>query len=684
MIQISQNARRFTSHIGGEEAAASKAGCPIATITGAVGSLSQIAMGIPGLSSIAGVVNTVAGIGNSIASAMGWSKPTSSQIITQVRPILGRDMISSDGPDAATQLGLFRDNSLDCSSTVFGTDIDEMSIDYIVRKPQRIGAFNFSTTSAENSLLATFPLNPIDLTTDYMSTTAITTNLGYISSMFAYWKGGINLTFKFAKTSFHSGRIIFLWYNNNGAPPSVYVPDLAKHYAVQLDLKEKFELLVKAPYIQANIWLATNSTGQFKATNGTIAVYVINQLKASGLASNTIECLVEAHAATDFEVCMPVTPQLGVFYARPPTAIPPFECGPVVYLGFNPEDTRVSMTTPWDDNTVSGIALYSFNSSIAPLGSYAIINDNKYYFSTVGTGYIIYRWRAIDVMTFEMDFTIYDPAQSPPSRYTFSETFIYTQAPDASIIGVCYPVFSRKHEKFTSHVGVDDSYKGIDGINITSMPEIQTSGLNALTVGETVKSLRALCKRYLYDFAWSTYVDEDSRLYLVINPHNYQATSTTGATNYLNYLFPAFRFNKGSRRFKLAITSKNHEVARAIYPYYYVPNFGVDVPPRDLSAGCMPVSFYDPDVEGICEFSVPYYNRNSITINGDVTDESLLSPVPSRVFFDLGITDPETLDIRLWSNIGEDFSLGGYLSAPTLTLAVANPARDKTKLNLKL
>jgi len=125
-------------------------------------------------------------------------------------------------------------------------------------------------------------------------------------------------------------------------------------------------------------------------------------------------------------------------------------------------------------------------------------------------------------------------------------------------------------------------------------------------------------------------------------------------------------FFKGEMRFKVIVQNETtREVLNTSLSVFMLNNYNESTFP---SVGHLNYSrlMFQQNLEGIVEFTVPYYNRNHSSIIGDVRDLSLLSPIGSRIM--IACTEPPANPIRvtIYRSFGENATFGYLLSAPTL------------------
>jgi len=217
---------------------------------------------------------------------------------------------------------------------------------------------------------------------------------------------------------------------------------------------------------------------------------------------------------------------------------------------------------------------------------------------------------------------------------------------------------------------------------LTTAPEKDITGVlvdagepHEDTVGENIMSLRSLLKRYTY-YTWTTTIPvpagigENFTSMCLFDPFGFVGDINHGGdssgTDYISYVAPLYRFFKGEMRFKVIVQNETtREVLNTSLSVFMLNNYNESTFP---SVGHLNYSrlMFQQNLEGIVEFTVPYYNRNHSSIIGDVRDLSLLSPIGSRIM--IACTEPPANPIRvtIYRSFGENATFGYLLSAPTL------------------
>jgi len=278
---------------------------PISGALNRVSLASRILGEIPLLTSITGPVSWATAIMSRAATAFGFSKPRSAGAITK-QHINGLSYINnSDGQTTAHSMGLLADNHVTRLPGFAGTDNDEMSMSYMLSIPTWFRTVSWGPGFVSASPLFSIPLNLVTFE-QYLGASSTynfyaPTPVAFLRRYFAYWRGGLCFKFKFVKTEFHTGRLMFVFNPTNIVNPSF--SDTEFMYKEIVDIRESNEFTVTVPYAQVVPYLDTIG-GQ----NGFLRCYVLNPLVAPETVPPDINILMEMHAAEDFEFAFPCPP----------------------------------------------------------------------------------------------------------------------------------------------------------------------------------------------------------------------------------------------------------------------------------------------------------------------------------------------------------------------------------------
>jgi hypothetical protein len=294
-------------------------------ISGALTKVAKVASvfnGVPLLNSISKPVEWAARLGSGIASTFGWSKPNTDSV---TQPFINRPFRTfgnAEGNTCAETMSIIANPMIGVMPGFAGTDIDEMSFNYLKSIPAYTHTFAWTTSSsASDSSLYQKKIGMAGLIVETTSVTGLNTNIFrtgapfvVLSELFNCFRGGIVVTFKFVKTEYHSGRLSVTFTPSHSPTTAVPNNDEAT-YALReiIDIRETTEISFVLPYLLAQTYTSTDI-----GTMGTLDVRVLNELRAPAAAATTISVNVYYHAATDFELqcstnyeLVPVTPQSG-------------------------------------------------------------------------------------------------------------------------------------------------------------------------------------------------------------------------------------------------------------------------------------------------------------------------------------------------------------------------------------
>lgn len=279
------------------------------------------------------IASTTAGV----AKLFGYSNVP---VLEEAKPM----RVSQFANFASTELGfplnkltLDAKNELSVDPTVLGMpNEDEMSISHIVQKESFYYSFSWSTADVVDTTLAYQNITPMCV--DTLSTTGQTayvyTPMAYVAGLFNAWRGDIRLTFRFASTQYHKGRLRITYDPQGDATNNVLSVNDGNSgaYTVFADISDSTEVSMVIPFQQALPYLTTSATslpGKCYATsgfvfnmdaalhNGAIAVKVATVLSAP-VASSVVPVLVFVQGCENLEFQNParIDPRLSPFVVQ--------------------------------------------------------------------------------------------------------------------------------------------------------------------------------------------------------------------------------------------------------------------------------------------------------------------------------------------------------------------------------
>ncbi len=294
---------------------------PISGFLTRVSTASSILGEIPLISSFAAPASWVTSVLARSAQALGFSKPTIECTTDRKTLQIFPGMNTYNQADSSQKLSFACDNKLQELPGFAGTDVDEMSIQYLVQIPSYIRTVNWPDTATEGTTLLTLMANPcyrwLPESLEEPYTMAIPGNLasavcppvGYIANLFRRWRGSINFTLKFVKTEFHSGRLMFVFFPGQVSPADCTYAAAEYCYKQIIDIRDATEFTVNVPYVSLQPWTDIDTLGTTSSAtySGIIKVFVINSLRAPPTVSTSTKILVEVSGGSDTQFQWPNT-----------------------------------------------------------------------------------------------------------------------------------------------------------------------------------------------------------------------------------------------------------------------------------------------------------------------------------------------------------------------------------------
>lgn len=278
---------------------------------------------IPLLSSYAGPTAWALRVGGKVASAFGFSKPMVVEPLKRVMHSYNTQQTHCNGADNCLSLSVFSDNTVCALPGFAGSNIDEMSLAFVLKQ---YGVINYFTLASQpndtlvyaacvcpnawvySSTLKHSP--PVNVTSSTTPKAYYTTPIGYVGQCFRKWRGGVKYRLICNKTKFHSGRLLVGFipaYGGNGynSVTGYTVPTALsqQHYTCSIwDLREGNEFEFECP------WESPLKYRENWDPAGVMFVRVIDPLTFPASVGSSIMFRVEVCGAPDFEYAVPCTP----------------------------------------------------------------------------------------------------------------------------------------------------------------------------------------------------------------------------------------------------------------------------------------------------------------------------------------------------------------------------------------
>lgn len=278
-------------------------GTPVASFLAgsarAVGSLS----GIPTIAAYAGPTAWALNLASGVAAAFGWSKPNSKASVARVTNNPTAVLANCNGEDPSHMLSLDADAKLRTITDVAPSGQDEMSINFIKRQWSYLSVFTYSTGSSLTDPIYELSFVPQNLGLFISPTLNFITPVAYLARMFAFYRGGVEVKIKFAKTALHRGKLQ-VSYVPGPVPATNTLSQAAYLHRTVIDLAEGGEICIAFPYMLPVDYMETS------IPFGRMYVHAVTGLNCPETVSPNVQCSVYVRAMDDMHFVQPMTSNL--------------------------------------------------------------------------------------------------------------------------------------------------------------------------------------------------------------------------------------------------------------------------------------------------------------------------------------------------------------------------------------
>jgi hypothetical protein len=263
---------------------------------------------LPIIGSFASQLSWVSDILSNAASVFGWSAPINLDSTRRVRFNEFAYATNVNKVDNSMPLSTDANNQVCVLPGLAPTEIDEMNISAFASKMSYQDTFTWSTSQAENAILASYDagIYPGGIQSNvYGSISTVVaysyTPAQYLATLFSGYRGSVLMRFKFVKTEFHSGRlsIEFNPYARGITPGAIDDSVAPFVYRDIVDVRTMNEYSFEVPYISETPYLDTE-TG-LRSAFGRIEVRVIDPLVGPATVASTISIIMEMALGKDAE-----------------------------------------------------------------------------------------------------------------------------------------------------------------------------------------------------------------------------------------------------------------------------------------------------------------------------------------------------------------------------------------------
>nr|QYV43045.1 MAG: polyprotein [Picornavirales sp.] len=298
----------------------------ISTPAATISTAARLLSGIPVISGVASTISVISSGISTIAQAMGLSKPRNLQSTSYMIPNIFPNVGYADAQDNGAVLGLDPRNHVVIQPSLFGSNKDELNINYLIRKYTLISQSHWSITHTPGTTLFQIPVHPFmgrkTLKDTYQCIEM--SHMGYIGTCFTYWRGSIKVKFLIHSTESHSGSLI-LGFIPKGSWPS------DKQFVFETTIKKRIEIKGGEVVTEAEFvipYISTQMMNKLKtpfsaidleedSAIGMLILKVEKTLIVTKLISPKLYIQVYVAAGEDFDFALPDLNKLSTYIYSP-------------------------------------------------------------------------------------------------------------------------------------------------------------------------------------------------------------------------------------------------------------------------------------------------------------------------------------------------------------------------------
>jgi hypothetical protein len=341
---------------------------PISYPASVVASIAGRLKDVPVLGKYAMATQMGASAMSNIATLFGFSRPAVIAEPCKNDPLPCGNMSNVDAPDTSHRLALTskQEVTVDPSTVGLGST-DEMTFSYIAAKESYLTKFTWSNSNASEFPLFSIGVSPIAYNT-YVDAGAPPadvyelTPMALVANPFRYWAGTIQYRFQVVASGYHKGRLLFVWDPETASA----VPEINVAYTQVVDIAEERDFTISVgwgasqpalncpdidstnPFVTGTIFNSTPTPPVPYSYNGSLTVYVLNELATPSAVTTPIDILVSV-SSPDLNVWAPMEQRLEEFSYYRPTGL-------LDAMALVPEAGEVNLS---DDNQPAEEAAYS-------------------------------------------------------------------------------------------------------------------------------------------------------------------------------------------------------------------------------------------------------------------------------------------------------------------------------------
>nr|QJI52110.1 MAG: hypothetical protein 2 [Dicistroviridae sp.] len=163
---------------------------------------------LPVIGKYADMISPITNVLAGVAGAFGFSKPVNDKNAEKMKIHPAEAHLVAEGKFSSHQFGVQHDNKVVVHPGTFGSEMDEMNIEYISRKVNYHSSFTVTSGQVRRTRLATLSIRPVHNALNDLLPTYIT-HQQWLASMFQLWAGKMIFEFEAACNQFHNVKLRF-------------------------------------------------------------------------------------------------------------------------------------------------------------------------------------------------------------------------------------------------------------------------------------------------------------------------------------------------------------------------------------------------------------------------------------------------------------------------------------------
>lgn len=278
---------------------------------------SSMLSGIPYIGPFASATSVAAGATAEIAKMFGYCRPPVTRNPEPYRPMPLSSLALCNVPDTAQKMTIDEKQELTIDPRTTGLGgIDPMNIKEIAKRESYLTTFSWDIGAAPETLLWNARIDPVTWAEDIGPPVTFHFPACAMAALpFQYWTGTMKFRFQIVASSFHKGRLKFVY-----DPEFLASNEYNTNYTRIVDIAEEQDFTIEIGNGQETTLLTHHRPGQDSVTqmyntstfaskeegNGVLGVYIVNELTTpNSTVNNDIEINVFVSMGDDFEVFVP-------------------------------------------------------------------------------------------------------------------------------------------------------------------------------------------------------------------------------------------------------------------------------------------------------------------------------------------------------------------------------------------